>query len=341
MQATRYLGVTEMIRLVREVGVGPVLKGLAEYIEDDFRNWPDFDKTPRVASHSRDGVIELMPTANAELYGFKYVNGHPGNFRAGLQTVTAFGVLADVATGYPILLSEMTIATALRTAATSAVAARHLARPDCRIMALIGAGAQAEFQSIAFREINGISRVQVHDIDPESIRKYLHNMRDSGLEIVVASSAAEAVQGADVVTTVTADKRNATILSDNMVSAGMHLNAVGGDCPGKTELQAQILTRGRVFVEFPPQTRIEGEIQQMPEDFPVTELWRVICGSERGRHSRDEITIFDSVGFATEDFSTLRYLWDTVQRTGHGREIDLLTDPEDPRDLFGLFAEVV
>lgn len=341
MQAIRYLGVRDMVELVREQGIGQVLKGLATYIEDDFRNWPDFDKTPRVASHSADGVIELMPTANDRLYGFKYVNGHPGNFRAGLQTVTAFGVLADVATGYPILLSEMTIATALRTAATSAVAARHLARPDSRTMALIGAGAQAEFQTIAFHEILGITCVRVYDIDPASVAKYRRNMEGAGVEIVVAGSAADAVQGADIITTVTADKRNATILSDNMVSSGVHINAVGGDCPGKTELQGQILSRARVFVEYPPQTRVEGEIQQMPEDFPVTELWRVITGAEPGRKTPHDITVFDSVGFATEDFSTLRYLWDTVQHSGHSREIDLLTDPDDPRDLFGLFSREV
>ncbi|AGT11110.1 ornithine cyclodeaminase (plasmid) [Paracoccus aminophilus JCM 7686] len=339
MRNMRYLGVADMIALIEQLGIGNVLKGMAAYIEEDFRNWPDFDKTPRVASHSDAGVIELMPTANAELYGFKYVNGHPGNFRAGLQTVTGFGVLADVATGYPMLLSEMTIATALRTAAASAMAARHLARADSKVMALIGAGAQSEFQTIAFKEIVGINRVQVYDIAPEAIAKYRRNLAGSGIEITVAGSAAEAVQGADIITTVTADKRNATILSDNMVSAGVHVNAIGGDCPGKTELQASILTRGRVFVEYPPQTRIEGEIQQMPEDFPVTELWSVITGATPGRLSAHEITIFDSVGFAIEDFSALRYLWDQVQATGHGQIIDLLTTPEDPRDLFGLLSK--
>jgi ornithine cyclodeaminase len=74
---------------------------IAAYIEDDFRRWEIFDKTPRVASHSLEGVIELMPTSDGKLYGFKYVNGHPKNTRDGLQTVTAFGLLSDVATGYP------------------------------------------------------------------------------------------------------------------------------------------------------------------------------------------------------------------------------------------------
>ncbi len=334
----RYVGVDNMVRLVRAVGVEAYLTGLAGYIEEDFRRWAEFEKTPRVASHSRDGVIELMPTSDGALYGFKYVNGHPKNTRAGLQTVTAFGVLADVDTGYPRLLSEMTITTALRTAATSAVAARYLARKDAEVMAIIGLGSQSEFQALAFKALNGIRRLRVFDIDSSATEKFLANLAGKGFEIEVTASAQEAVLGADIITTVTADKLKATILSDNMVGAGVHINAVGGDCPGKTELQREILLRADVFVELPEQTRIEGEIQQMPPDFPVTELWRVITGEAEGRRARDQITVFDSVGFATEDFSALRYLDDLIEGTDYYDEIDLLTEPEDPRNLFGLLA---
>ncbi len=120
-----------------------------------------------MASHSQEGVIELMPTSDGTLYGFKYVNGHPKNTRDGRQTVTAFGVLSDVGNGYPMLLSEMTILTALRTAATSAVAAKHLARADARSMAIIGNGAQSEFQARAFKAILGVDHLRLYDIDPE------------------------------------------------------------------------------------------------------------------------------------------------------------------------------
>jgi ornithine cyclodeaminase len=332
----RYVGVTNMVRLIEHVGIEPYLVGLADYIEADFRRWASFEKAPRLASHSRDGVIELMPTSDGALYGFKYVNGHPNNTRSGLQTVTAFGVLSDVETGYPCLLSEMTITTALRTAATSAVAAKYLARPDAEIMAIIGLGSQSEFQALAFKALNGIRKLRVYDIDPAAIVKFRANLAPYGIAIEVAESAQDAVLGADIITTVTADKARATILSDNMVGAGVHINAVGGDCPGKTELQREILLRADVFVEFPEQTRIEGEIQQMAPDFPVTELWRVITGEAKGRSARDRITIFDSVGFATEDFSALRYVGDLIEDTDYYDEIDLLAEPEDPRNLFGV-----
>jgi ornithine cyclodeaminase len=334
----RLVEVGHVVELVRRKGLGNLLRDLADYIAADYGRWPEFDKSPRYASHSPGGVIELMPIADKQDFGFKYVNGHPANQAAGLQTVTGFGVLADVATGYPRLIAEMTIMTALRTAAMSALAATYLARPGARTMAIIGLGAQAEFQAEAFRALLGIDRLRIFDVDPAATAKFRANMTGRDFAITVAPSAQEAVEGADIVTTVTADKKRATILSDNMIGSGVHINAVGGDCPGKTELQPAILDRASVFVEYLPQTRIEGEIQQKPDDFPATELWRVIAGEAPGRAHRDEITLFDSVGFAIEDFSALRYLDDVVGEAGLYRTVDLLARPSDPRDLFGVLT---
>ena len=331
-----FVSVDHMMRLIHRVGLEQMLRELAGYIEDDFRRWELFDKTPRVASHSAEGVIELMPTSDGEVYGFKYVNGHPKNMKEGLQTVTAFGLLADVGNGYPVLLSEMTILTALRTAATSAMVAKHLAPKGATTMAMIGNGAQSEFQSLAMKAICGIDSVRLWDIDPQATAKCAANLAGHGLRVTPCASAEEAIEGAQILTTCTADKQCATILSDNMVGPGVHINAIGGDCPGKTELAPGILTRAGVFVEYPAQTRIEGEIQQMPEDFPVTEIWEVITGRTAGRQSPGQITLFDSVGFAIEDFSALRYVRDKVAGTDLYLPLDLLADPDDPRDLFGM-----
>ena len=311
-----FVSVENMLRLVVRLGVERVLADLAAEIEADFLRWPLFDKTPRVASHSEIGVIELMPTSDGESYGFKYVNGHPSNTKAGLQTVTAFGLLADVATGYPVLLSEMTILTALRTAATSAMAAKWLAPKGATVMALIGNGAQAEFQALGFKAICGITEVGLYDIDAQATAKCARNLEGQGLNVVACKTPEEAILGAQIITTCTADKQYATILTDNMVGAGVHLNAVGGDCPGKTELHKDILLRAKVFVEYPEQTRIEGEIQQMPTDFAVTELWQVIAGQTAGRVDPQELTLFDSVGFAIEDFAALRYIRSKLAETG-------------------------
>ncbi|MFC2967683.1 ornithine cyclodeaminase [Acidimangrovimonas pyrenivorans] len=331
-----FVSVDNMMRIVLEIGLEPVLRDLADRIEEDFRRWESFDKTPRVASHSPGGVIELMPTSDGALYGFKYVNGHPKNMKEGLQTVTAFGLLADVDTGYPLLLTEMTLLTALRTAASSAMAARHLAPKNAKVMAMIGNGAQAEFQALAFKAICGIEEVRLYDIDATATEKCIANLKGSGLRLVPCRNPEEAVEGAEILTTVTADKQYATILTDNMVGAGVHINAIGGDCPGKTELHRDILLRSEIFVEYPPQTRVEGEIQQLAADHPVTELWQVIAGTAPGRRDARQITLFDSVGFAVEDFSALRYIHEKVQETGMAQMLDMIADPDEPRDLYGM-----
>jgi ornithine cyclodeaminase len=336
LNIVRFVSVDCMMKLILMRGVERVLTDLAARIEADFGRWERFDKTPRVASHSAEGVIELMPTSDGGQYAFKYVNGHPRNTRDGRQTVTAFGVLADVETGYPLLLTEMTILTALRTAATSAVAARHLAPSGARTMALIGNGAQSEFQALAFKALLGVDRLRLFDIDREASHRCARNLGRYGFSIEICAGADAAVLGAQIITTVTADKANATILTDNMVGAGIHINAVGGDCPGKTELHPDILRRSDIFVEYAPQTRIEGEIQQLAPDHPVTELWQVIAGRAKGRGDLRQITLFDSVGFAIEDFSALIWLADEIDRTGLFAELDLLADPDDPRDLFGM-----
>ena len=334
--STLYLSAPDVFELVQRKGVEACLRGIADYIQSDFLRWGAFDKSARVASHSRDGVIELMPIADDQTYAFKYVNGHPKNTRWGLPTVMAFGVLADVATGAPLLLSELTLTTALRTAAMSAVAAHALARPGARTMALIGNGAQSEFQALAFHHLLGVTTLRLFDTDPAATAKLQANLQGTGLRTVVGTSTAEAVRGADIVTTVTADKTNASILSPDMLAPGMHINAVGGDCPGKTELHADVLRQAQVFVEYAPQTRIEGDIQQLPADFGVTELWEVLAGQHTGRASDAAVTVFDSVGFALEDFSALRFLRDAATELGMGQPIELIPQLSDPKNLFGL-----
>lgn len=333
---TQFIGTSDILALLQHTGIEPFLIGLADYIEADFRRWERFEKAARLASHSRDGVIELMPASDGTLYAMKFVNGHPSNTAAGKLTVTAFGVLADVSTGYPVLVSEMTILTALRTAATSALAARALARPGSRTMAMVGAGAQSEFQALAFKAMLGVSEIRIFDRDSEAMDKFCLNLAGSGLHILRTGSIAATVADADIITTCTADKARAHVLTPDMVAPGMHLNAIGGDCPGKTELHPDIVAAAAVFTEYTPQTRIEGEIQQLPADFPVTELWQVLTGRAVGRRSVGDVTLFDSVGFAIEDFSALRYVHDLRQTAI--RDIDLIPELDDPKDLFGLVA---
>jgi len=337
---TLFLGSQDVINIIRQLGMRDCLVPMTDMIRQDFLRWNDFDKSARLAMHSSKGVIELMPIADATHFSFKYVNGHPANPAVGLPTVMAMGVLADVDTGFVRLISELTLTTALRTAATSALAARALARPGSQCMALIGNGAQAEFQALAFYYAMGVRRLRLFDTDRNASERLEHNLRAAGmdparLDIDICQSAAQALQGADIVTTATADKSRARVFDAALIQPGMHLNAVGGDCPGKTEMDAAMLQRGRVFVEFEPQTRMEGEIQQMPADFAVTALADVLSDKAPGRLSADDVTIFDSVGFALEDFSALRFLYEQARQLGVGMPVSIMPTLTDPRDLFG------
>lgn len=318
-QNVPFMSVENLLKLVSKIGI---------------------EKSPRFASHSPEGVIELMPISDGNNFSFKYVNGHPNNTKRGLQTVTAFGVLADVDSGYPILLTEMTVLTALRTAANSALVAKYLAPTTATTLALIGNGAQSEFQALAFKAIVGITKVKLFDTHTGASEKCYQNLQNSGLIVEICSTAEAAIEGAHIITTCTADKCNATILTNEMIGNGVHINAIGWDCPGKTELDTNLLLRGDVFIEFEPQTRIEGDIQQLDVNSPVTEFHSVITGHKRGRVSAQQLTIFDGVGFALEDFSALRYLHNMMQQYSDHQMLDLLPKPADPRDLFGLFGDV-
>ena len=337
MLKTKYIDLPTMAKYLKSVGAETVIKRLVPYLEEDYKRWNDFDKVPRMAHHSPIGVIELMPIGDSKTYSFKYVNGHPENPKHNFLTVMAIGVLAEVCTGFPLLLSELTLTTAVRTAATSVMAAKYLAKPNPKKMALIGNGCQSEFQALGFHHILGVEEIYCYDVDPAATDKLMDNLKDvKGLKLIKCNSTREACKGVDIITTVTADKKNAIIITPDMVEPGMHINGVGGDCPGKTELDSKVLFMGDVYVEFEPQSRIEGEIQHMDDNFKVTEIWNVIKTGKPINRKPDEITIFDSVGFALEDFSILRLMYDIAKDENVGIPQELVPVLENPKNLYGM-----
>lgn len=324
----------DIANVVQRQGIKETLAGMMQYILDDYLNWDTFDKTPRIGNHVPDGVLELMPIANQQQYSFKYVNCHPKNPDLGLSTILAFGALISNNTGQPDVISEFTLTTAFRTAATSALAAKYLARPNSKRMAIIGNGCQSEFQALAFYHLLGIEELALFDIDRAASEKLAKNLANTSLKIEIFDTVAQAVKNADIITTVTAEYSKANIITPEMIEAGMHINAVGGDNINKTELHIDVVKNATVYVEFEPQTRIEGELQNMPADFPVTPLFEVFQSGKSARKSDAEVTLFDSVGFAIEDFSAIRYMSDTAVKLGLARPLSLTPDLKDPKDLF-------
>src|SRR5579885_2540776 len=253
---TKIITIPDLEKLIAKHGIEAFYRDLLRYLREDFARWDKFHKSPRVAAHVPKGVVELMPIWDDRYFSYKYVNGHPKNPATGHLTVVAFGCLSDLETGYPLILSEMTILTGIRTAATSALATDLLARPNASTMTVIGTGAQSEFQVLAHKIVRPLKTIRYFDLDPRSMHRFRNNLEKSGLELIECKSAEEAVHGSEIITTATAAPGHNEVVKDKWVLPGMHLNAIGGDSPGKTELPLELLKRAKIFVEFLPQTQI-------------------------------------------------------------------------------------
>ncbi len=330
------LEIEDIKQLISKIGYKKFFLELIKTMEEDYSNWEDFDKTPRVANHVDGGVIELMPVSNDKLYSFKYVNGHPKNPEQNKMTVMATGQLSLTSTGEPLMFTEMTLLTAFRTAANSAMAAKHLAKKDSSVLTLIGTGAQSEFQYLAFSYIFDLKEIRYYDTDPKAMAKFAKNMTAYDVKITACKNSQEAVQNADIITTCTADKRYQTVLTKDMLKKDVFINGIGGDCPGKTEIAKEIVEISTVVVEFLEQARIEGDIQQMPKDFSCTEIYEVIRGEKNLNVETHGTILFDSIGFALEDYSVLRLIYDLAQKNNVGKEMNLIPKLDDVKNLFSL-----
>lgn len=331
--------------MIHRFGLKEFYVQLIDDLIEDFKNWHDFQKCSRDAMYVDNGVIELMPICNDEYYSFKYVTGHPLNPLQGKLNIIAFGLLADVATGYPLLLAAMNILTAIRTAAVSALSSKYLAKKHSRKIAIIGCGAQSEFQILAHDALFNIEEVKCFDISLSASERFARNLSNYPFAVTIASSCREAVADVDIIITATSRKGKHEILTLDMVKSGQHICGVGGDSPNKTELALEILKNSKVVVEYFPQTREEGEIQNLGNsaaDFVHAELWEIISGVKEGRVNNSEITVFDAVGFALEDFSVLRLCYKLAKQYTYGRKLDFAPEVlNDSKDLYGLFMREI
>lgn len=330
----RVVTVEDIGQLIKKVTLQNFFLKLIDQMTSDFARWEEFQKSPRHAIHAPSGIIELMPIADRDLYSFKYVNGHPNNPKKNKQTVIAFGMLSSMETGYPLLISEMTVLTAIRTAATSAMASQYLTRKDAKTFGIIGTGAQSEFQVLAHHFALGLNEIYYFDKDPHAMEKFAKNLEPYELNLKPCKSGHEVLSHSDLITTATAQEGHHKILEAGWVKPGLHINKIGGDSSGKTELDPKLIVKCKIVVELLDQTKKEGEIQQV--DAPIYgALWELAAGRKAGRESEEEVTLFDSVGFALEDYSVLRLVYELSEKYQIGHKLDMVPDIQDPKNLFG------
>lgn len=331
----RVITVEDIKQLLHKVSLKSFFLQLIDQLKSDYSRWQEFQKSPRHAMKYPQGIIELMPISDRDYYAFKYVNGHPGNTRLHKQTVIAVGQLSSAKTGYPILISEMTVLTAIRTAATSALCSQYMAKKGSKTFGIIGTGAQSEFQTLAHHFGLGIHEIFYFDTDPHAMEKFKSNLKPFGLQLHPCSDAKSLAHQSDIITTATAQPGHHNILPNHWIQRGCHINKIGGDAPGKTELDPELVARSKIVVELPEQTKIEGEIQQLKGVKIYAELWELVTHQKKGRESDGEITLFDSVGFAIEDYSALRLVHTLAEEYDLGHKLDMIPEIQDPKNLFG------
>ena len=340
----KLIRIQDIQTLFSKVDIKTFFRELVDVMIADFGNWEEFQKSARYASYVKNGVMELMPICSNSLFSFKYVNGHPDNPSKNLLNIVALGMLADVETGHPLMISEMTLLTALRTAAVSALTSRLMARKNSKKLAIIGCGAQSEFQVLAHHALLNLDEVHYFDLDPLAMERFARHLKDESFKLIPATHTRAAIASADIIITATAARGKQHVLELEWIQPGQHISGVGGDAPGKTELDPAILKTATVVIEYFPQTVHEGEIQNLGDDaaeYVYAELWELCTGKKACRNSEQEITLFDAVGFAIEDYSILRHVYQLSLKLNIGLDTDLIPEQiSDPKNLFGLLKKI-
>lgn len=281
------------------------------------------------------GLIEWMP---AMRYGnevrIKIVGYHPDNPRhQNLPTIMSTLLCFDTRNGHLVSVMDGNLVTAIRTGAASAVASRVLARPESKTLGLIGCGAQAISQLHALSRIFDLQQVLLYDVDGAAQATFARRASCLGLEAVdmIKSSPAEIASRADVICTATSIAvGHGPVLNDCGLKESVHINAVGSDFPGKLEIPQSLLMRSLVCPDFLPQAIREGECQQLREQQIGPDLVELIKEHDVYQRYRNSCTVFDSTGWALEDYVTIELFARYGRALGCGTELPLSNATHDP-----------
>lgn len=345
MTKARVLGLSALRSVVHDVGLDQLLDELVGRLTDALAN-RDPEEIETLARVGFDyekpdfGLVEWMPSmARGHRVSIKTVAYHPSNpVERGRPSVLASTALYDTTDGRLVALCEATFLTALRTGAASAIATDVLARPTSSVLGVVGCGAQAVTQIHAISRIRPIARVMAYDADEDiaaSLAARLPSSVRVELEVVGNGEVARLLGESDVVVTATSNAVDAKpVLRDGPARPWLHINAVGSDFPGKVELDEALLRRATVCPDVVEQCLVEGESQRLSPADLGPELATLVGNPAAHAGLRDELTVFDSTGWALEDLVAAELFSDHAERLGVGVEVDLQPNPRDPYDPY-------
>ncbi|MEO0093100.1 MAG: alanine dehydrogenase [candidate division WOR-3 bacterium] len=280
---------------------------------------------------SHNGDLRVMPSyiPSLDISGVKVVNVHPNNPKKyRLPSVMATILLIDPANGYPLGVLDGTWITTMRTGAASGIASKYLAREDSKVLALIGAGVQAETQLAAVTMVRAIEKVKVYDIVSSVSERFVKKHKHLPLKFEICGSVKECVTDADIICTVTPVRK--PIVKSAWVKDGAHINAMGADAPGKEELEPALLRRSKIVIDDWEQASHSGEINVplakgiISKDDIYAEIGEIVTGKKKGRTAPDEITIFDSTGLGVQDLTTANIVYKIAKKRKLGTWLQII-----------------
>jgi len=331
----------DIVYLIKEkIGLKNFLLQLMESLEAGFKKFASKKITvpARYEFLFPHGSIVPMSAADDEYFACKIVNTHPENsIKYNMPTVMGTGILVDVQTGYPTLLIESTILTALRTAITSAIATKYLANKKSKILGIIGNGAEAMPHLHAISLIRDINEVYAFDVDEKAAKSFKNSaerLMNGGAEIRLSNAETTSIES-DILVTITNNEMNRMpVVFSNWIRDGTHINAVGGCSANQIELEKSLLERAKVIVDFKDQAIYEGESQQLPKGKIYADLSDIIVHNKEPRTKEDEVTIFDSVGFAMEDLQAFKLIYELSIKEGIGKRVNIAAKPRYSKNLY-------
>ncbi len=346
---TIILSSKDVVRIVKRVGLDRMMDEAIRMLVQSCKNFDPNDYQIPVREgfnydHPVTGLLEWMPVMQVgERITFKMVGYHPLNPEVRrLPTVLSSAMVLDTSTGHMMGLIDATFPTALRTGAASAVASRILAADDSKVLGLVGAGSQSVTQFHAISRLFELERVLVFDIDADISKSLKQRIAILGVDsdMVQHTSLAEVVCNADILCTATSiGVGKGPVLGDLGLKPSLHVNAVGSDFPGKTELPLSLLERSLVCPDFVQQALKEGESQQLSIDQLGPDLVTLIKAADDYRYYKSMPTVFDSTGWALEDQVVIEMLFRYAEDMGYGTPVQLECISADPYNPYGFIAD--
>ena len=343
---TRIILAEDIARLVDRVGLDELMDQMVARLRTAMREFDgDQHELPIRDGFSYTdpnlGLVEWMPILKkSHTATIKVVGYHPNNpGQSGLPSVLSTVGIYDTSNGHMLGLGDATFLTALRTGAASAVASELLARPNSTVVGLIGVGAQAVSQLHGLSRLFPIDRVLIQDIDPQATSSFVSRVKGLVPPHVEIRSVPVGllVQSADILCTCTSiDVGEGPLFEDCEVRPWLHVNAVGADFPGKIELPFGLLQRALVVPDFAEQAIREGECQQLSIAQIGPELASMVRDAGDEMNHSDQLTVFDSTGYALEDHVAIEMLVEYCDELDLGLHVQLEVTGGDPRNPYDM-----